>query len=183
MPLKYSWQKVALLRWSLFIIAEIFARTWISHISHASSAPNQSHVADLALTCIHLIVVSVCTEDLQIANKKAGLPSTFHGLNIRQGVAVSGTSSCGKTKLTVRKQEAAREEKLKGLTVSHGLTLTSVCSFPVGNVLQEKQQRGSFEEHCFEGCQPVPRCVGNGWRRWCTRAGGDCCLLERLAGC
>ncbi|KAK4824227.1 hypothetical protein QYF61_012201, partial [Mycteria americana] len=49
-----------------------------------------------------------------------------------------------------------------------------------GNVLQEKQQRGSFEEHCFEGCKQVPWCVGNGWRCWCTRAGGDCLLLGQF---
>lgn len=135
------------------------------------------------LTCIHVVVVSMCIEDLQIADKKTSLSSKFHGSNIWQGVAVNETNSCGKAKLTVTEQEWAREEKLKLLTVSHGLTLTSVHFFSIGKVLQEKRQRGSFEEYCFEGCEPAPWHIGNGWRCWCTRAGGDCLLLEHLAGC
>ena len=91
--------------------------------------PTSAMLLTWLLTWICVIVVSVCTEGLQIANKKAGLPSKFHSQDIWQGVAVNEANSCGKAKLIVTEQEGAREQKLNLLTVSHGLILTSVHSF------------------------------------------------------
>lgn len=56
-------------------------------------------------------------EDLQIANEK----TKFHSPNA-PGVAVNESTSCGRAEVTVTEQEGARQEKLKLLTISHGLT-------------------------------------------------------------
>lgn len=82
-----------------------------------SSVPNQPRVADSAADLYSQRCSVLCIEDLQTAIEK----TKCHGPNA-QGVAVNESHSHGRAKVTVTEREGARQEKLKLLTVSQGLT-------------------------------------------------------------